>query len=140
MFGAFAPLPLRLTSHRDGLSAAQHARTCADMMAIVATVPFAKIGINTGVTTVRAYAGQHGFAHPTVSLVSTGIAEVEWATGYEDVDGAAYPPRIRFAQVFPNRATIRLATCEIVTHRKVRVHTFDAAGTATDGEAFLVVS
>lgn len=105
MFGAFAPLPIRLGgTAQNGLTAAQHARLCADMVAMARTLPLARIGLTTGQTGVRHYQAQPitGVANaPTISVGAPGAGWVRatWPEGYRDPWDEGEPWRISGAEV-----------------------------------------
>jgi hypothetical protein len=92
MFGAFAPLPLRLTgdSATHGWSAPQHARMCADMLAAWRTAPLAVMTVEVGASAVTlvSYHGRNGIGSeyaPTLTYTSaTQPCKAVWAPTYED--------------------------------------------------------
>lgn len=63
-FGGLAPLPLRLTESREGVSAAQHARLCADLVSLSRVAPafVMRVDVNTTThaVTVTSYEGRNG--------------------------------------------------------------------------------
>jgi hypothetical protein len=105
MLGGFAPLPIRLGgTAQNGLTAAQHARICADMVAMARTMPLARIGLTTGQTGVRHYQAQPitGVANaPDISIGAPGAGwvRVTWPEGYTDPFGEGEPWRISAAEV-----------------------------------------
>ncbi len=143
MFGALGGvLPLRLGgSETNGLTAAQHARICADLVAASRTVPFASWSYTkSGATvTVSNYSGRNGtgpaFA-PTPTVNGTGDVTWSWASNvYEDEREEIAVIAIRGAQTSsgsfgaPAQGSVSTTT---VTARTIRITSFDLAGTAVD--------
>lgn len=87
-FGAFAPFPFRLGgSPEEGLTASQHARLVADMVAFVRSMPLAVMTVNKvgSTVTIEGYHGQNGvgLAHaPTAADAGPGLFTLTWARSY----------------------------------------------------------
>jgi hypothetical protein len=148
MFGAFAPLPIRLGgTARNGLTDAQHARLCADMVAMARSLPLARIGLTTGQTSVRHYQAQPvtGVANaPTISVGAPGDGwvRVTWPEGYRDPFDESEPFRVSAAEIgvlqfsSPIRAHYTIDAPNVVTVYTVA----HPSGFPTDDvPAFLVV-
>jgi hypothetical protein len=144
-FGAFAPLPLRLTSHADGWSAEQHARACADMVAMVSTMPFAVITFHTGNFSIASYIGQHGFERPVVGPTSFGdnSALVTWQRSYRDPLGESAPTMISAAvacaSVPAGGVTARVVVANIIAPNVVHVRRLRPDGVVENRAVTLVV-
>jgi hypothetical protein len=73
-FGGLAPLPLRLTESRDGVSAAQYARLCADLVSLSRTAPafvlVVDVNTTTHTVTVTSYEGRNGMGIQFAPLVT----------------------------------------------------------------------
>jgi hypothetical protein len=148
MFGAFAPLPIRLGgTAQNGLAAAQHARLCADMVAMARTMPLARIGLTTGQTGVRHYQAQAvtGVANaPTISVGAPGDGWVRatWPEGYTDPFDESEPFRVSAAEVgvlqipTPARAYYTINAPNVVT---VYTAFYPSAFPVDDIPVFLVV-
>lgn len=102
--GAFAPLPLRLTV--DTLSAAQHARICADVVAAKRATPIAVLQVGQqggGTRAISFYTGQNGYGSsyaPTVGTLANYEFSLTWPATYEDELGIAHPWNIVGVQAF----------------------------------------
>lgn len=108
-FGAFAPLPLRLGgSATEGWTAAQHARACADLVALKRAAPFAVLtfSLSGDVATILSYKCQASNARPpdvqALGLYFPGAdVEISWpdsARVAADPYGVVHPvpvPKIR---------------------------------------------
>jgi hypothetical protein len=146
MFGALAPLPLRLGGDdTNGLTARQHARYCADLLACFRAGPFAKWSYTkSGATvTISGYSGRNGtgIAHaPNATVNGDGDVTFMWGEDlgsgvhfntYQGELGVERPFIIRAADAAATTNAGLVATASI-TANSVRVRTFDLAGTATD--------
>jgi hypothetical protein len=139
------PIPLGGTS-QDGLTAAQHARICADLIAVVATAPLAWVRGHTGNTSPNVYVSQFDVglaAAPTVTPNGSGDVSISWESSFTDDFGNSGSLVIRHAE-----ATIcgtaspgnRIVTAEIVAPNAIRVRTFTgSSGAATPAAYFVVV-
>lgn len=147
-FGAFCPMPLRLGgSATEGVTAAQHSRACADLVAMKRTLPFALLTFTQAgsVITVNSFWGAAGIAasyRPTSTVLTTGKST--WAFTPIQTDAydnrsalslqhvlacAHYDSAFRFAQ----------AVCFSVTRNSFYVEIENASGTAVDGKASVAV-
>lgn len=138
MFGAFAPFPVRLGGKaEDGLVASQHARLCADVVALARVAPVAawsyEQDFNTPYpVTMLNYCGQNGsgLAHaPTVTVNDLGHVSFAWTGAYlEDEYEQQFPVRIRagIALAKPRSASQRdnIGVVEIISGG-VKVYTMD---------------
>jgi len=142
MFGALGGvLPLRLGgTAENGQTAAQHARACADLLAVYRTAPFASWNYTKsgGTVTITSYIGRNGvgLAHaPAANVNGTGDVTFRWvdASGnpyhvYENELGELIPFMLRTADAAtPSGATARKATVTVAAN-SVRVRTFAGSG------------
>jgi hypothetical protein len=146
MFGGFAPLPLRLGGNNEtGLTVAQHARLCADLVACVKTAPLARIAGKTGSDDVYAYNGQPSLGIVNAPSVAFGVgyATMTWPVGYEDPFGQAYALKIQSAKVTAvapfGAPTARIVTYTIDAPNVVTVRSFNTAGGGLDLIHFFLV-
>lgn len=142
-FGGFAPLPLRLGGDSQyGLTPEQHARICADLVAVKRTAALAVFTFTkSGATvTINGYFGQNGgglaFA-PTPGVVSTGVVNFTWLSGvFTDPYGIAAAVRARAGRVTCHGSLPRFGSVDITTSSTLfQVRTFDDTGTAQDCKA-----
>lgn len=126
--GGFCPLPIRLGgSPIKGLTARQHARLCATMVALVRSSKLAVVTIDRSGPTVGsivAYNGQNGIglAHaPVLTLAGAGEFDLTFPHRWEDKYGHSYPVHIRHARATPIYAIARMATCTITAPNVVHV-------------------
>lgn len=92
MFGAFAPLPIRLTnvSATEGWTDKQESRHAADLVASWRTAPLATMTVQVGASSVSlvSYFGRNGIGStyaPTLTYTSaTQPCKAVWAPSYED--------------------------------------------------------
>jgi hypothetical protein len=148
-FGGFAPLPFRLggVDARDQWTAAQHARLCADLVALSNVMPIAALLHEQDVATLASYQSMMGAASsPTVTVLGGGVSTYEWAAGfagpYEDHAGF----RIRHAVARPCAQPAMgfgfktFCEVDIETATRVRVRTInDAGGVSTSNPIALVI-
>jgi hypothetical protein len=134
--GGFCPLPLRLGGDAlTGMTAEQHARACADMVAVKRTARFCVFNwaVSGGVVTVTGYRGMNGVgaAHaPTVLSHAANVVTIRWATmRFSDSYQVAAPFLPRHAVVQLTRATYGRATYVLLTDG-IEIRAFDAAGGA----------
>lgn len=105
MFGAFAPLPLRLTDHstREGWAAAQHSRLAADLVAGWRDLPLAVMTVEVGASSVSliSYNGRNGVGSayaPTLAYTSaTQPCLAVWDHSYDDAFENPQPWVVRHA-------------------------------------------
>lgn len=99
--GGLCPFPLRLGGDgATGWTAEQHARACADAVAMGRTAPFARLRVSiTGGSsgTILSYAGMNGIglANAPTMLVSFGIAQLFWPSTWTDGLGRTHATNIR---------------------------------------------
>ncbi len=138
-FGAFAPLPLRLGGTKlNGLNAREHARLCADMVALVrasklASVTVQQTGVGTG--SVLSYNGQNGIglSHaPAPAFDATGTIRLTFPYRWVDKYENSYPLHIRRCRVSCGDTVMRRATWVVLSPNKVRIYTWNAAGVAVN--------
>ncbi|UOF77309.1 hypothetical protein [Caudoviricetes sp.] len=144
-FGALAPLPLRLGgSPTEGWAPEQHARFCADLVAVKRTLPLARLAVNQNAgspyaAAVTAYLGQNGagllFA-PTVTVHGQGDVTLTWQNYWTDDYDRQHPVKIRQAIARSSATACRFPTCELLPHA-VRVRTVTDAGAAVASPFFL---
>jgi hypothetical protein len=143
MFGGFAPLPLRLGgSTTNGLTAAQHARACADMVALVRRAELARIGLTTGSTAVSSYQAlwETGVANAPTITAGVGWAKATWDAGFRDPFEVYQAISITGAEVGVAAIGGTTASYVINAPNAVTVYTWTHAGVAADGiPVFLVV-
>jgi len=146
--GGFAPLPLRLGGTGvDGWTAAQHARCCADLVAIKRTAPLYWVRFVTaapGAPTVTSYWGRNGagLLYPPDSITSpgAGVSVFTWtARGLADSYGVIESTPIRHAQATYEAAVSGYCTVEITDATTITVRLSDNAGVGLDGPVSLVV-
>lgn len=142
MFGGFAPLPFRLTggSSEEGVSAGQHARLVADVLAVGRTAPFAVMTVSVANATVSGYIGKNGNGSayaPTVVRTGTGVATVTFAKSIDDEHEVGYAIGINQARLTPIGTA--MVTHELTSANVITIRTFDHAGTATDADVVLKV-
>ena len=146
MFGGFAPLPLRLGgSTTNGLTAAQHARVCADMVAMVRRAQLARIGLTTGSTVVSSYQAlwETGIANAPIITAGVGWVKATWAAGFRDpfdVYQALSITGVEVGVAEIGGAFKTTADYVINAPNAVTVYTYTHAGVALDAiPIFLVV-
>lgn len=147
--GAFCPLPIRLGgSAIDGLPAAQHARLCADLVAVSRTAPLAvwtyeQIFDDPYTVTITSYWGQNGSGlayapAPTVNGGSFGDVSFTWSSQvFEDEYGVQHPIPIRAALAKGHTRSVSqkdtVGNVELIA-KGVRVYSIDSgAGSAIYG-------
>lgn len=144
--GLFAPLPLRLGgSAEEGWTAEQHARMCADLLALKKTMPLAvftfdKAGASV---TISDYYGMNGagaaYQPDDISLFGTGAVGFAWSNRYfEDPYEVRYPLNARHGKVTCH-ATVSMRGRVVVVPNGIEVRTFNSAGAAADTKATVVL-
>lgn len=99
--GGLCPLPMRLGGDAaTGWAPEQHARACADAVAMGRTAPFARVRIaivDASNGSVTAYSGMDGIglAHAPTVVVSSWVATVTWPATWTDSLGRVHPTNIR---------------------------------------------
>jgi hypothetical protein len=146
-FGAFAPMPLRLGgSSVDGVSPEQHARLCADMVAVKRVAPLAtwRFSCDASTATVDYYVGQNGSGlayAPTATRNGNGDVSFVWDDPYfEDEYGIQHPFLIRavMATSAGTAGTVSSSAWEIIT-RGVRIRRVSDAGAQQVGISHVTV-
>lgn len=149
--GAFSPLPFRLGgTAEEGWSAAQHARACSDIAAVVSTSPFAYVTYSfegdPAQAVVHAYNSMPGngiaFA-PTITRLGDGIARVSWGISWSDAYLRPEPLAIRHAHATPQTGATAVMAMAVVQGdlASVIVYTADAAtGSPVDCPATLEIT
>lgn len=104
-FGAYAPMPLRLGgSVAEGMSASQHARLCADLVAVKRVMPLAawtffQQDTPPYSTAITSYFGMNGSGllyAPTLSVNDLGDVDFQWSSAFfEDEYGQQHPRKLR---------------------------------------------
>lgn len=137
-FGSLAPLPLRLGgSSEQGWAPEQHARICADLVAVKRTLPLARLFLNQDVGTpfaasVTVYLGQNGAGltyAPAVTVNGEGDVTLTWPSYWTDDYDRQFPVKIRQARACSSATAARFPTTELLPHA-VRVRTVTDAGVA----------
>lgn len=146
MLGGFAPLPLRLVADAlSGLSAAQHARLCADLRASVEVAPFAVIvGVWTSsAATITSYLGQNGIglaSAPAIADIGSGFRELTWDAAYTDDYDVVTATRIQHAEASISATAESYINPTVTNPLQVRLRAFNATGsTLSDATWTLVV-
>ncbi len=101
MFGAFAPMPLRLGGDsQEGWTAQQQSRVAADVVAVFRASSLAVLTI-TSAGTISSYHGQNGAGlgnAPTITVNGTGDFTLTWSTSYM---GPLWAKTLHEDQTFP---------------------------------------
>lgn len=136
-FGGFCPLSGRLGGNAEtGLTAAQHARMAADLVARKRTAPLAMfswgtVGSEDADPLITDYVGMNGaglsFAPDDQSAENDGLA-FRWTNNrFVDPYDVGHPVTPRHVTVTISGSTARYATAELLSNG-VRVFVFDADG------------
>jgi hypothetical protein len=134
MFGAFAPMPLRLG---DDWSAAQHARLCADLVAVKRTLPLARWFYlpGGGVVSWFGFSSMEGSGptwQPGYTVNGTGDITFAWTDpNFVDAYGIVHPINVRHAIAGVWNTAGHYATVAL-SYNGVRVRTFTNAGALAD--------
>lgn len=137
-FGAFAPLPLRLGgSDEEGWSPEQHARFCADLVAVKRVSPLARLFVNQDATNPYAvsvvyYFGQNGSGlayAPTVTNGGAGIVSLAFPSYWTDEYEVQQAFQIRQALATPQSSSAATSVVSISSNT-VTVRTFNDSGVA----------
>jgi hypothetical protein len=121
--GAYAPLPLRLGgSATEGVTAAQHARLCADLVAVKRVQPLAVWTYNKsgGAITIESFHAMHGvgvqFGPDTLTSLGDGDVSMRFtAMSFTDAYGIVHPINIRHAIAVPHANIGVYASVELIT-------------------------
>lgn len=125
--GGYAPLPLRLGVDYD---TASHARTAADLSAIVRTQPLCRITYTPGATvTIQNYVGMNGSgiaSAPTPTFNGAGDVTFTFPASFVDDYGVELGISIRYARVTAHydAGAICKAAARAITRNTVRVLTY----------------
>lgn len=143
MFGALAPLPLRLVAHKDTVSAGQHAAAARDVQAF-RTVDFAVLRFTAGTAdSLSCFTSTLGIGlqyRPAISTSGTGVGIATFLAGYQDaMDGWALT-KIIGVDAQAGGATAAVATPEITSPTSVTVRRTNVSGTAVSGEVTLTLT
>ena len=136
VFGALAPLPLRLTGNGSeiGVSTAQYLRLVADLVAVRRTVPIANITFTQG-GAIHAYHGWNSCDTadaPTVASGGTGISTITFPAYFEDPHGIARRISITGARATADGSTPYVILEEFTGNNVITVTTTTILGVATD--------
>jgi hypothetical protein len=148
-FGAFAPLPLRLGGDATtGLTPEQHARICADLVALKRVQPLATwlyTQTASNAASISYYLGQNGSGlayAPTATPNASGDVSFTWSPGvFEDPYGQQWPIRIRAALAYPQYgASLNIASSspQIIANG-VRVYSLSQSGIQRNGATIVKV-
>ncbi len=137
--GGFEPLPAPLGGDGgvEGLTAAQHGRICADLLAAWRTQPLAVVfvasdGTMTGYLS-RAGSGIYHTSAPTVSKTGTGDYRITWASYYETEDELKHPWHVTSAVVSPEiTGTYLYGYASTTSTTIVDIETKNSSGTNVD--------
>jgi len=126
MFGAFAPLPIRLTSvsETEGWNAKQQSRVAADLAAAWRTQPLATMTVQVGASSVTlvSYFGRNGvgaaYAPALTYTSATNPCRATWSGSYLDSLEEEQPWAIRhaFAQLQYPGSGAKGATVDLTTN------------------------
>lgn len=133
-FGAFAPLPLRLGgTAEEGWAPEQHARVCADLVAVRRTQPLTRFYFN-GVANITSYWAQNSaglIQIPQTVVNATGDYTFNFPAYWQDDYGQQAPIKLRQAVITTADTAARFPVYAIAG-QGIRVRIFDAAGSAVD--------
>lgn len=119
-FGGYAPLPMRLHNAEGGVSAEQHSRFCADLLAVHRTGAFADMTVTSSTATIDRYVGAISSAstdRPTIASAS-GVTTLTWPTSQVDDYDRRIGIKIVAATVTSNTAGVG-ANCSFTTNQVV---------------------
>lgn len=146
-FGAYAPLPLRLGP--DTLTAPEHARICADLVAAMQSTPVAVMRVSAesgGARIVTWYSGANGtgLAHAPAIAATGGTTygfTLTWPATYEDECEDVRRWSVREAQAgCEGSTTISEAICTVESPTSLKVLTVDSiVGAVTEVDAACTV-
>lgn len=137
-WGTLSPLPVRLGgSAEEGWAPEQHARFCADLVAVKRTGPLARLFVTQDsagpfAATVTVYRGQNGSGltyAPTVTVNGAGDVTLTWPAYWTDDYQRQFPLKLRHAIPRASATTARFIN-HVISGQTVRVRSFDAAGAA----------
>ncbi len=137
-FGAFSPLPLRLGgTATEGWAPEQHARLCADLVAVKRTAPLAKMRISQlagspFTAAVETYHGQNGAGlgyAPSIVTNGAGDITLTFPVYWTDEYDIQHPVKLRQAVITGAETTCRFHAY-VIAGQTIRIRSFDAAGAA----------
>ena len=136
-FGAFAPLPLRLGgSAVEGWPPEQHARFCADLVAVKRVAPLARLTVTQSApttATITAYRGQNGSGlayAPTIVAAADGDTTITFPAYWTDEFEVQHPLKVRVCVPSATSTAAKFITYTL-TGRALRVLCRTAAGVLT---------
>lgn len=98
--GATSPLPLRLgVIDSSGLSAADHARTCADLVSVARVIPTMRMRVQRSGSSYSVTAYRGLYEEPEVLSIGSGFFQFYLPEMREDYDGTSCPSAIEFLTV-----------------------------------------
>lgn len=144
--GALAPLPIRLGgTPENGVTAKQHARLCADLVAVKRTLPFAVVtlvgtddigGYQPNVESVYSQVGVSTTTYtgntptytwqPTTLVLDVGTYYLSWSASFVDAYGVREPVNFKHARATVHGSTAAAAHCA-VTANTVTVYVYEQA-------------
>lgn len=137
-WGALSPMPIRFGgSPTEGWAPEQHARLCADLVAVKRTAPLARLYVTQDAgspfaAAIVTYHGQNGngLAYaPTIAVNGAGDVTLTWPAYWTDEFEHQYPLKIR--QAIPKAsATAARFINHVISGRTIRVRSFNDAGAA----------
>lgn len=135
--GGFCPLPIRLGGDAlSGLTAEQHARIAADLVAVKRAAPFCVFSWSSAtlasIPIVSSYRGMNGvgsdYAPNNRSINGSGTVTFRWTNpAFADDYQIAYGFLPRHAVATANSTSFARAVCELLSDG-VNIRLFDAAG------------
>jgi hypothetical protein len=143
-WGGFSPLPIRLGgSSLEGWPPENHARFCADLVAIKRTLPiavwtFTKSG---GTVTIHSFYGMNGIVvatdAPAPGAASPGVSNFAWIPPIlTDPYGVVYSVRARHGRATVHGSSARFAVVDTETiSTLITVRTFDESANLVDAKA-----
>lgn len=146
MFGGYAPLPLRLTQHPDGLSVGQHAAAARDVQSF-RTVPLAVLRFTAGTAdSLSGFTSRLGIGlqyRPTITTSGTGIGIASFPSSMTDALDQQVITNIVAADAQAGNAlggsAAAVDTVTIDSPSQVTVRRTDDADTPTSGPVILFV-
>jgi hypothetical protein len=132
--GALWPLPLRLG---PGFTPEQHARLCADLVAVKRTAPLVRLYVTQDSggafpAVVASYRGQNGVGlayAPSILVTGAGDVTLTFPAYWTDEFSRQYPLKVRHVIAKASSTAARFIN-HVISGRTVRVRSFDAAGAA----------
>lgn len=140
--------PIRLSPESlTGWSAAQHARFCADLVAMKRVAPLAVVTFTLAAGVITTHdcwsmveIGTVSAFAPTLSTSGTGVVLVTFDPQFADEYDIGGFFHIRHAKPTAHGATCIKTSFDLVSPNSVRVRTYDSGGSAADAKVTLRVS